>query len=58
MLSPQGNVSYSVKLDNGRVRKCQKDQLKARPVELSSPPTTAPIESPRAIPFEFETELP
>ena len=36
VVSAQGNVSYSVRLDNGRVRKCHIDQLRERPVEPSS----------------------
>ena len=58
VLSSQGNVSYSVKLENGRIRKCHIDQLRSRPSDLSSSPVTTPIANPRAIPFESVTEPP
>lgn len=42
VVSAEGSVSYSVKLDNGRVRKCHIDQLRERPSELSGSPVQVP----------------
>ena len=44
VLSSQGNVSYSVQLESSRIRKCQIDQLRERPVGLPSIPVVVPPE--------------
>jgi len=36
VLQAHGNVSYSVKLEGGRIRKCHIDQLRAADVETPS----------------------
>ena len=56
VLSSQGNVSYSVRLESGRVRKCQIDQLRERPVELPSTPVgVPPVETPMTAPAVSES---
>lgn len=59
VVSSQGSVTYSVRLDNGRVRKYHVDQMRESPVELSSSPMVLPLvavpTSVRAAPEPVET---
>ena len=56
VVSSQGSVSYSARLDNGRVRKCHIDQMRKRPVELSSSPVELPpVEVPTTAPAAPES---
>ena len=56
VVSSQGGVSYSVRLDNGRVRKCHIDQMRKRPVKLSSSPVVLPpVRVPTTVPVALES---
>ena len=61
VVSSQGNVSYSVKLETGRVRKCHIDQLRERTQTYSTPVVVPPVEIPviaPSVPESVETHSP